>query len=1088
MFFNKGKSKSRKKFIFQDTTGKRWRKIWLALLILLMFFSSILSIIGFSLFNNPALPQVHLEKSSSIQPVNEPFKETKKEFQLPDRNQQQPYKILKEEIYGFYLVGDKVSEQSFKNNIDSLGVLVPNWYWLDSDKTLSVEDEEEIIDLAREHKVKIMPTFSLAKDTDEAVLNELLNTENTRTVLINSLFQKIRENQFTGINIDLKEISVDNTNSFTMFMTELYQKFHTSDLQVMITVSPENDAYDYSKLAATADRIIVKFFKQLHELKQPEPVAPIDWFQQKLEQLPIPSEKLIVSLSNEGYEWDMERKALVNCLMFHEVMEAANSSNLKAQWDSNSMNPYIRFTKNNVPHTIWFLDAATSYNQIKVALTHDVKGIAIDQLGYEDPGLWKYVSNTFTMESTSVNLENIENPIPVMTKGNGEIIRLSGISQEGKRKITLDSDGFISNEVYHKYPLLHYIEKYGGSPDKKIVLSFDDGPDPAFTPKILDILSKEQVRASFFIVGQKAALYPDILQRIHREGHEIGNHTFSHSDITEDSPKMLQAELNSTQRLIQQITGHSTTLYRPPYTIDLESDSTEELVPYLQSQEMGYTMVGAYIDPKDWNVTSSKDILNNTLDHLSDGHIVLLHDSGGDRSATVEALPEIIKALKDKGYTFVTSADLINKSRLEMMPKVEEEPFPYVFFYKIANTIYIWIVHICTVIFMLGIILGILRLLILFLFSLKHSKNHSLSKTSPGYQPYVSIVIPAYNEETVIEKTLQSILRSHYPYFEIIVVNDGSKDKTSEIVWKIARKSSRPLHQMLKPNEGKTAAINHGVLKARGEIIVMLDADTSITPDTISLLVNHFSEKKVAGVSGNVRIGNIRNLITLWQHVEYVTGFNLEKRAFHELNCITVVPGAIGAFRKSAIIKAGFFAGDTLAEDTDITLKLLRMGYRIHYEPEALGYTEAPETIRSFIKQRFRWCYGIFQCLWKHSGALFNPKQKGLGFIGLPYMWSQYAFQSLTPLIDIVFLIGLFGDTPRIVTYYILFFLVDLLVTFYAFRLEKLSTKPLLLLVLQRIVYRHLLTYAVWKALAFAAKGVLIGWNKLKRSGNVLLP
>ena len=249
------------------------------------------------------------------------------------------------------------------------------------------------------------------------------------------------------------------------------------------------------------------------------------------------------------------------------------------------------------------------------------------------------------------------------------------------------------------------------------------------------------------------------------------------------------------------------------------------------------------------------------------------------------------------------------------------------------------------------------------------------------------------------------------------------------------------------------------------------------------------TDEKVAAVAGNVKIGNVRNIMTMWQHVEYVTGPNLEKRAFDELNCITVVPGAIGAWRKSAIAEIGYFEDDTLAEDTDVTLKLLRKGHRVTFEPNANAYTEAPENVKSFIKQRFRWTYGIFQCMWKHRGALFNPKQKSLGFIGLPNMWFQYVIQGLAPLADLFFIIGLLiGDTSTVLGFYLSFFIVDYFVALYTFKLERVSAKPLLLLFIQRFVYRQFFTFTIWKSIIFALRGVLVGWNKLKRSGHVQLP
>jgi cellulose synthase/poly-beta-1,6-N-acetylglucosamine synthase-like glycosyltransferase len=299
---------------------------------------------------------------------------------------------------------------------------------------------------------------------------------------------------------------------------------------------------------------------------------------------------------------------------------------------------------------------------------------------------------------------------------------------------------------------------------------------------------------------------------------------------------------------------------------------------------------------------------------------------------------------------------------------------------------------------------------------------------------------------------------------------------------------NQPLIRLIKkPNGGKSSAVNLGFKEANGEIVVALDADTLIADNAISLLVSHFKDENVAAVSGNVKVGNKGNLLTNWQHIEYVTGFNLERRAFAILNCITVVPGAIGAWKKTAVEEAGYFQEDTLAEDTDITLTLLCNGKKIEFEEKAYAYTEVPEDINSLAKQRYRWVYGTLQCLWKHRRALFNKKHKSLGYIGLPNMWLfQYFYQTISPIADILFIIALFSPHPeKAAIGFILFYLLDFFTALYAFRLEKESPKPLGSLFLQRILYKQLMTYIVIKSILSAVMGVTVGWNKLTRNGNV---
>jgi cellulose synthase/poly-beta-1,6-N-acetylglucosamine synthase-like glycosyltransferase len=366
-------------------------------------------------------------------------------------------------------------------------------------------------------------------------------------------------------------------------------------------------------------------------------------------------------------------------------------------------------------------------------------------------------------------------------------------------------------------------------------------------------------------------------------------------------------------------------------------------------------------------------------------------------------------------------------------------------------------------------------------------KRYKEIEADPDFAPFVSVVIAAYNEEKVIRKSIDSILVSDYPSFEILVIDDGSKDNTASIVREAYIEDPR-VRLISKANGGKSSAVNLGFKEARGELIVTLDADTLIAENAISLLVRHFKNEQVAAVSGNVKVGNKGNLLTTWQHIEYVTGFNLERRAFAELNCITVVPGAIGAWRKTAVEEAGYFKDDTLAEDTDITLTLLKQGQKIEFEEKAYALTEAPEDVRSLAKQRYRWTFGTLQCLWKHRESLFHRSHSSLGFIGLPNMWIyQYLYQTFSPVADLLFICALFGSHPgKAAVGFALFYLLDLFTCLYAFRLEKESPKPLLTLFFQRILYKQLMTYVVIKSIFSAVKGVTVGWNKLKRNGNVL--
>ncbi|PGY04901.1 DUF2062 domain-containing protein [Bacillus sp. AFS031507] len=1096
-FYNLGlkKRERNQEHVFLDPAKRRWsiiKRMSAGFTVLIILVSTIFIE---SLNTNPEFPELQLNKSavkSGIEPINKSFsaEQLATQFQktspspLIQKNIRQSNK--KQEVYGFYVDWDKNSHTSFKKNSDSITTLVPGWMQLTPGLTLKTSTDKSIIAEAKAHNIKILPlvnNFSNNKWDGEA-LHRLFITPGAEDLFIKKMLEYVRTNDFDGINIDFENIHPKDKEDFTDFIGKVYEAFHPHGLMVTLDVPPNNNSFNYTSLATNVDRMIVMLYDQHHSMSKPGPVAPSDWVKENLNQLHIPSEKLIVSLGSFGYDWEENSHQPADTVAFGDIMDLGIGTNLQIQWNKQIGNPYVRYKRDGKNHVIWFLDAASFYNQMKLAIDHGSRGIAVWRLGSEDPSIWNYLNKPKGITDPSHALQTLVSPKPVHYTGAGEILKIASPSEKGTRTIQLDSHGLIQTETYTKLPKPSEVVRYGKPKRKEVVLTFDDGPDPTYTPQILDILDKNHIKGSFFIIGENALQHPELVNKMYKKGHEIGNHTFTHPDVASITPFQTRMELNANQRLFQEITGHSMTLFRPPYVANAEPSTKSELEPILRAQDMGYTMIGELIDSDDWQRLSSDEIVNRVLDQLPEGNVILMHDAGGDRSNTVEALPTIIKELKKRGYTFTTIADLTGKSESQIMPPVKDSPY-LVYDKAVFMVIQGWHLGL-SFLFYSAILLGILRLAIFVFLSRKQVKRYKETQIDPSFTPFVSVVIAAYNEEKVICKTVDSILSSDYPAFEILIIDDGSKDDTAVVVQETYAK--HPLVRLIKKNNGgKSSAVNLGFKEANGEIVVALDADTLIAENAISLLVNHFKNENVAAVSGNVKVGNKGNLLTNWQHIEYVTGFNLERRAFAALNCITVVPGAIGAWRKTAVEDAGYFQEDTLAEDTDITLTLLRQGKKIEFEEKAYAFTEVPEDIKSLAKQRYRWVYGTLQCLWKHRDALFNKKHNSLGFIALPNMWLfQYIYQTISPIADILFIIALFNPHPeRAAIGFILFYLLDFLTSLYAFRLEKESPKPLASLFLQRILYKQLMTYVVIKSIFSAIKGVTVGWGKLKRKGNV---
>ncbi|KXK06619.1 MAG: glycosyl transferase family protein [Acidobacteria bacterium OLB17] len=769
-------------------------------------------------------------------------------------------------------------------------------------------------------------------------------------------------------------------------------------------------------------------------------------------------------------------------------------------------------------HSVWFLDAVTAYNEIKIAEPYNVAGLALWRLGSEDPSLWKVFGAKAETTSPS-SLDAIKYGYDVTFEGTGEILQVVSEPQDGARDLRVDpADGLIASETYKQIPSSYVIRRTGDRPGQ-IALTFDDGPDPVWTPQILDILKREGVKATFFIVGENGEENPELVKRIVADGHEIGNHSFTHANLAEVPNRIALLELNTTQRLIESLTGRSTRLFRAPYFGDAEPRTPDEMEPTARAQDLGYISVGLHLDPDDWKLVNddgtphtAEEITNQVIAAAAiktpeeRGSIVLLHDAGGDRSATVAALPAIIEGLRAKGYQFTTVADLAGLSQDQVMPPIQQDQSVYAkadsyVFYSIAVSAWLmkWI-------FLIGIILGIGRMIFIGLLAFAQflrSRRREHGHFGADYERFVSIIVPAYNEEKVVCQTVESLLSSRYSVYEIIVVDDGSTDDTFKVVSEAFPNEPR-LRVLTKENGGKASALDHGWRQAKGEIIIALDADTLFTPTTVAELAHRFADEKLGAVAGNAKVGNRLNLVTKWQALEYVTSQNFDRRAFASLNCITVVPGSVGAWRRTALEEAGGFSSDTLAEDQDLTIQVRKLGCRIGYEENAIAYTEAPATLRELAKQRFRWSYGTLQCMWKHKNALFNPRYGTLGFIAMPNVWIfQILFPLISPLMDLMFVWSLISalmnhfehqqeyahsssNLNNILFYYALFLAVDWLGALAAFLMEKKEQKKLLWwLAIQRFCYRQVMYWVMVKSVYMAVKGVVVGWGKLERKATV---
>ena len=1102
--------------VFYTESDKRWRAFKGTLRFLLFIIILGVASVGINILseNDSPLPRLNTQNeiykqilnpehvppfiAISHKPINKPLKDV---FRNKFINKTSGIAVAppKKIRAGFYVNWDVQSFYSLRENISSLNMVMPEWFFVgDNFDTVSVDIDMKAMNLMEDHNIRILPMISNYYNNkwNPGNIERIISDPKKSKRFIGSVINQLFKYKFSGVNIDFENLDASLKDKLNLFQKELYSQLNKRGFLVTQDIQANEESHDAQELSKYNDYLILMAYDLHYAESNPGPIADVNWIESLISKIvtQVDPDKIILGIAGYGYDWPLGDEG--DDITYSEALVTAKESDVSVSYDPSSSNcSYSYSDDNDHQHTVWFTDAAAAFNIMRTAAGYGINSAALWRLGGEDPRIWKFFNNYLTSDSLNKNkldlasLETIPSSDELDFEGEGDIMDIVSSPQTGNINIDYDPNAnYINDEKYLQLPTSYVIRKLGLAPGKTVVLSFDDGPDKRYTPAILDILKKENVHAVFFMLGLNIENNLRLVKRVYDEGHEIGNHSFSHPNLAATSSERTKLELNSTRRLIESITGHSTSLFRPPYDADTEPEHIAELLPILIARQENYLTIGAGIDPLDWQIGITPDsIIAHVIKEHTLGDIVLLHDAGGDRSATVKALPYIIKYFKENGYTFTTVSGLLGKSRDDVMPAIisRNQLFFSDINWTVAEIIY-WIERFIFGLFFTGIILAVLRMLIVGSLAVVQKIKSKTKVSNPAFHPKVSIIVPAYNEAIHVVRNVQNLLKCDYPDFEIVFVDDGSADNTYSLVNE-AFKDCTLVRPFTKPNGGKSTALNFGIERAEGEILVCIDADTQLQTDAVSQLVSSFTEENVAAVAGNVKAGNEVNFISKWQSIEYITSQNFDRRAFDLMNAITVIPGAIGAFRKDAIRKTGGFSTDTLAEDCDLTIKLLRLGYKVKYNDKAIAYTEVPETIKMFMKQRFRWSFGIMQNMWKHRDTLFNHNYKNLGYIALPnIILFHFILPVLSPFAELIMIFGIIGGFwQQIITYYVLFLAFDFGTALLAFSFEKEKLHKLWLILPQRIIYRQLMYWVLIKSIVSAIRGTLVGWGILKRTGKL---
>ncbi|GIJ53037.1 bi-functional transferase/deacetylase [Virgisporangium aurantiacum] len=633
-----------------------------------------------------------------------------------------------------------------------------------------------------------------------------------------------------------------------------------------------------------------------------------------------------------------------------------------------------------------------------------------------------------------------------------------------------------------------------GLPKKTIALTFDDGPDPRWTPAIDAVLRKHHVPGTFFVVGTQVARHPDIVRDLVNAGDEIGIHSFTHPQMVKLPKWRQEIEYSHTQMAIVNATGRKSNLLRFPYSSTVAAIDDDNWKLMRDAGRLGYLTILTESDSKDWDKPGVDKILDNATPKDDTGTISLWHDAGGDRSQTVAALDRFIPLMKERGFEFVTVSEGLRRTLAERDPAASVTGNPPATKADrqrgLALTAAIAIadrtVDGLAVLFLIVGVLTVIRTLALFILAARHARKRRSAAWTWGERVTdpVSVIVPAYNEKEGIEAAVQSLADGdHVGGIEVVVVDDGSSDNTADLVRAMRLPNVRVVQI---PNGGKPNALNTGVAMASHDLIVMVDGDTVFEKESLGRLVQPFADPRVGAVAGNVKVGNRNSLVARWQHIEYVIGFNLDRRLYDVLRCMPTIPGAIGAFRREALRQAGGMSHDTLAEDTDVTMALCRAGWHVVYEERARAWTEAPATLKQLWTQRYRWSYGTMQAMWKHRRSLFERGPSGrFGRLGLPLVaLFGVALPLLAPIIDLLTIYGLvFLDRTETLIAWVAMLGLQFITAAVAFRLDKEKITPLWTLPLQQFAYRQLMYLVLIQSGLTALTGARLRWHKLRRAG-----
>lgn len=1004
-----------------------------------------------------------------------------------------PRTVAGRHIIGFAVPWDPESPRSLARNADKLTEAAIPAHTLDASGSPQEDADPALLRAAQQTGLPLLGIITNydGRQFDPARAHRACGTPDSRAAFAARLVAQARARGFAGLNLDLENLDARDAAGYVALVRQVREAGRAQGLLTTVSVPVarpgERNGFNLRGLADASDLLVAMLYEQHSAGGEPGAIASRPWVKAAEAALlaSVPPAKLVIGAGTYGYDWS--RRPATE-LGFDRAIGLATGAGKAIQWDAAAMAPHFAYLQGKQRHEVWFEDAGTLSGRIADARAQGCAGLALWRLGDEDPDIWPLVDGYRCGRTARVVSSSKAMPDITTQAGEGDLLRIDRGDSRVSRQLDWE-DGQVTSEHYSPLHAQFSVERYLPLHPRMVALTFDDGPDAVNTPRLLDLLKAQHAHATFFLIGQNAADNPELTRRIYAEGHDIGNHSYSHPHFESLSLFQGRLEVNLAERVIESITGHSTVLFRRPYDVNNAPHDRDEIDPLLPAAD-DYLICGASIDPEDWARPAPQVIVRKVLDQLkkdeSRGGVIVMHDGGGDREATLAAVGQLIPALRRAGYSLVTLHEMVGRDRDRVMPSAGAEPM-------LARAGLQTVLGVLRIevwgrwLMLAGVLFLLCRLVITSAGALWHyraSRRRPVLDTT-GAEPLVTVLVPAYNEGKVIGSTIRSLLASTYRNLEILVIDDGSRDDTYEAAR--ASTSDPRVRVMRKENGGKGRALNFGLDQAGGELIIAIDADTVFEPETISHLLARFDDPKVGAVAGNIKIANRDTLLTRWQHIEYVVGINLDKRFFDLLGCVPVVPGAVGAWRREAIRAVGGYSQATMAEDADLTLSVQRAGWRVVYEDRAVAWTEAPTTWSCLMKQRLRWTFGTLQCLWKHRGAFLNPRAGSLGLVGLPYVAFYHALLLAGPLVDAAFVLGVLAGWGKVMLLLsIPYLLAEAGMAALAFRMDGEPVRSIWPILLQRFGYRQMIYWMMFRSVGMACKGTHLAWQKPRRVAALL--